>query len=1305
MYNGFRLPFDPKDIKTESGRSIEEAASSEMLVAPDGSRALGRIVEPLGNNGEFPAGEIQANAGAIQRAERVHGEDIRKFHYDDAKTMLLDVLANYKEIRQGDGKALLLSVQGSANHSAKAVVKLVEGAQGIYVVKDVGIVGTDYLKNKPLLYPRGGIPGTGPDTGMAYPNGRAQGQGAPESYARQQNSLETSLTQDGVGVNDGALAARGYTRFEPEITGEAGDIIQAAQTIIGLLEDADASTLPHELGHVFLDQLRQLAQMEGVSPEVIQNWETLRDWLHLRDIDFSKPLSEKDKARWRDAHEKMAAGFEKYTMTGKAPNSRLKRAFEAFKEWLTKIYQSIKNIVWRGADGKEHKFDLPKEAQEVFDRIMTPPSWREGGQTVSDITKAANERIEADLPPKPDARRMGIVAPGFDIDPATDPDVQAADPDPRFTDKETEERYKAASSGVSPDARRPGLIGAVQDFMFGFKGDFPLLAGKKELIPARETLRRLGREQGVAVQNAITTLRDATKGLKPDDFDLFGRKRLLDDLMWRKKHLPDAELPFGFTKDSLAAEHERITKLVEGNERVKAAIEAEEKTIKQINARMVELAGKLGWKELRDRFKNPHYFRHQVLDYAKMLDRGYLERYKGSKRDINADYIQANGDVRATQMRDIRMMQALVELKERYDISERLRADKEAIPEGYVRWTPFGRGILPSVETLTEQALDAALMRGGQSMGLSREAILKMMDDAQDSVTKSTMWVIPAELATTLDQMSAKKDQTPAGRAVKAITSGWKSLVLYSPTRILSYNIRNITGDMDAFMAGNPRGLAYVPRAWSDLADIYFRGRAATGELHEFQQRGGGLTHEAVQELYDWRQKREFAHLMKEMEGKSVKDWARLDKKAWGVIDKYWQGAEHLTDFREQILRYATYLSYLEQMQKDPEGRPANWGASDPDEVMAVEDIRDRAFKMANELLGAYDQVSHTGQQLRDKMFPFFSWLEVNPKRYYHLLKNGFTSDAVGDFAARLMKGMAFKSPLYAYRAAKTVLMVNLLGWAIQAFNHFVMGDDEEELTPDVRDRPHITLGHDGDGRVFYFDRVGAIGDLLDWFAMDSFWPDMREILNGQQTVTGYLKKMAQAPISKAVNALNPLLKTPAELLSGRSVFPDAFHPRAIRDVGTYVASTLGLSWEYRALTGQPGPKYFSMDRALGLFTYSQDKGEAAYFYINDKKREFQERVLGKSFDGFATSKRGNALRRLKTSLRFNDEANIKRSLQQYYEAGGTKQGLKASLKSLDPLHGLSKAEQKQFMAWLTAEDRKFLARAYEWYRDMRRGK
>ena len=41
---------------------------------------------------------------------------------------------------------------------------------------------------------------------------------------------------------------------------------------------------------------------------------------------------------------------------------------------------------------------------------------------------------------------------------------------------------------------------------------------------------------------------------------------------------------------------------------------------------------------------------------------------------------------------------------------------------------------------------------------------------------------------------------------------------------------------------------------------------------------------------------------------------------------------------------------------------PRNWGASVKEEVLALDDIRDRAFKMANELLGAYDQVSEMGK-------------------------------------------------------------------------------------------------------------------------------------------------------------------------------------------------------------------------------------------------------------------------------------------------------------------------------------------------------
>ncbi|MBR0167317.1 MAG: hypothetical protein IJQ08_01455, partial [Synergistaceae bacterium] len=133
--------------------------------------------------------------------------------------------------------------------------------------------------------------------------------------------------------------------------------------------------------------------------------------------------------------------------------------------------------------------------------------------------------------------------------------------------------------------------------------------------------------------------------------------------------------------------------------------------------------------------------------------------------------------------------------------------------------------------------------------------------------------------------------------------------------------------------------------------------------------------------------------------------WKDLPRRSWALIDKFaWSGVQKFSDFREQILRYATYLSYLEQMQNN-NGIPLNWGASDRDEVMSIPDLRDRAFKMANELLGAYDQVSETGKSLRDILVPFYSWIEVNAKRYVQLIKNAITEDMAGEVVLRLFKG------------------------------------------------------------------------------------------------------------------------------------------------------------------------------------------------------------------------------------------------------------------------------------------------------------
>ena len=51
-----------------------------------------------------------------------------------------------------------------------------------------------------------------------------------------------------------------------------------------------------------------------------------------------------------------------------------------------------------------------------------------------------------------------------------------------------------------------------------------------------------------------------------------------------------------------------------------------------------------------------------------------------------------------------------------------------------------------------------------------------------------------------------------------------------------------------------------------------------------------------------------------------------------------------------------------------------------------------------------------------------------------------------------------------------------------------------------------MTLKHNG--KVYYFDRIGALADIADWISLDSVFLDTKEILNGQQTLGGYLQKM-----------------------------------------------------------------------------------------------------------------------------------------------------------------------------------------------------
>lgn len=135
--------------------------------------------------------------------------------------------------------------------------------------------------------------------------------------------------------------------------------------LVELFDSANFSTFVHESGHVFLEDLRMLANMEHAPREVVRDWEAVKTWTGYQegaDADTN-----------RTAHEKFAQGFEAYVRDGSAPTKSLQRSFRQFATWLTKLYQKVSML-----GGLP-----PKEIREVMDRMLA---------TEQDIESWANER-------------------------------------------------------------------------------------------------------------------------------------------------------------------------------------------------------------------------------------------------------------------------------------------------------------------------------------------------------------------------------------------------------------------------------------------------------------------------------------------------------------------------------------------------------------------------------------------------------------------------------------------------------------------------------------------------------------------------------------------------------------------------------------------------------------------------------------------------------------------------------------------------------------------------------------------------
>ncbi|RPI52709.1 MAG: hypothetical protein EHM49_05185, partial [Deltaproteobacteria bacterium] len=547
--------------------------------------------------------------------------------------------------------------------------------------------------------------------------------------------------------------------------------------------------------------------------------------------------------------------------------------------------------------------------------------------------------------------------------------------------------------------------------------------------------------------------------------------------------------------------------------------------------------------------------------------------------------------------------------------------------------------------------------------------------------------ILKEEIASTLDELVKTKSASVVGNADRELLRGWKVWQLISPRRFFKYNFRNLTGDADGAFVGNPRGFLKSPQAVRELAGVFLGKKEIKGELKEFFDRGGFQATLQAQEMGELPKLWVFDRLYREQNIPGIKE---VPYRIW---KKYWKTSRLSTDMRETILRYANYLDYLEQMKADPNGRPKNFGASKSEEIMGLKDIRDRAYWLSNDLLGAYDRVSVMGQALRQYVFPFWSWKEVNFKRYAQFAKNLGEDGQLAQAVGRKAIGTLAKTPFMAYKVGKFLISATAFWSALQVWNNTMFPEEEDDLSENEQSQPHIIFGRDPEGNVILFNRIGALGDFLEWFGLDNTPKYVDSWMKGEMTLKEIAEDMVQSPVNVIVQGATPFIKVPAEILTQRSLFPDVFKPGTIRDRGFYLARSLGLENEYREIAGLPSKGYG--ESLKNFFLYSADPNQGAYYDIQEvKKRWLQEQ--GKGAEGFWLTPKGNALYNLKLAIRYQDLEAVNKYMYEYYTLGGTAQGKKESLERMHPLSGLSPKERGMFLSSLSESQAKRLEKAIE---------
>lgn len=152
---------------------------------------------------------------------------------------------------------------------------------------------------------------------------------------------------------------------------------------IAFLQNADETTFIHEAGHYFLELYVDMAlqlQVEAANfgadilttgeQGLLNDMNALFKWMGVESLGAWQAM---DIEARRPHHEKLAQGFEKYFLEGKAPTPELQGFFRQMAAWMKNVYRDLLAL----------NVELSDEVRGVFDRMLA---------TTDEIGKAEQTR-------------------------------------------------------------------------------------------------------------------------------------------------------------------------------------------------------------------------------------------------------------------------------------------------------------------------------------------------------------------------------------------------------------------------------------------------------------------------------------------------------------------------------------------------------------------------------------------------------------------------------------------------------------------------------------------------------------------------------------------------------------------------------------------------------------------------------------------------------------------------------------------------------------------------------------------------